>query len=312
LSLFRDRLVAPGCWDYVPPMRWTRGYSSDEVEDRRGDAPASAGLGGSPIGILFWLFSRFGLPGLLVGGVVLFLASNLTGGGAPAPAPARGPTTGSAAGDPEREAVEFVSFVFDDVQKSWADRFAQKGPGYSPARMVLFRDAIGSGCGLGERAMGPFYCSRDRKVYIDLSFYRELRDRFGAPGDFAQAYVIAHEVGHHVQHLLGLDEQVHSGSRRAQQGEQSASVRLELQADCFAGIWAQSTERRNLLEAGDVDEALHAAASIGDDRLQREATGRVQPESWTHGSSEERVRWFKRGFESGTLEACDTFGAVRL
>jgi predicted metalloprotease len=294
-------------------MRWTRGYSSDQVDDRRGEGPASAGMGGAGVGILFWLFSRFGLPGLLVGGVVLYFASNIgTGGSTPATARGGEQATGAAANDPEREAVEFVSFVFDDVQKSWGERFAQKGQRYVPARLVLFRDAIGSACGLGQEAMGPFYCPSDRKVYIDLSFYRELRDRFGAPGDFAQAYVIAHEVGHHVQHLLGIDQRVRDAPRRAQQGEQGASVRLELQADCFAGIWAQSTERRQLLEAGDVDEALRAAASIGDDRLQREATGKVQPESWTHGSSAERVRWFKRGYELGSLEACDTFGTQKL
>ena len=296
--------------DYVHGnMRWTRGYNSDQVDDRRDEAPASAGLGGgSAVGILFWLFSRFGLPGVLVGGVALYLVSNMGGG---SQAPARDHVTGAGANDPEREAVEFVSFVFDDVQKSWGERFAKQGEKYSLARLVLFRDAIGSACGLGQEAMGPFYCPGDRKVYIDLSFYRELRDRFGAPGDFAQAYVIAHEVGHHVQHLLGIDSKLRDSQRHAQ-GEQGASVRLELQADCFAGIWAQSTERRNLLEAGDVDEALRAAASIGDDRLQREATGKVQPESWTHGSSAERVRWFKRGFELGSMEACDTFQAPRL
>jgi predicted metalloprotease len=294
-------------------MRWTRGYSSDQVDDRRGEGPASAGLGGAGVGILFWLFSRFGLPGVLIGGVALYFMSNL-GGGSPAPAAPRDQATGTGAvaNDPEREAVEFVSFVFDDVQKDWSQRLTQKGERYSPARMVLFRDAIGSACGLGQEAMGPFYCPGDRKVYIDLSFYRELRDRFGAPGDFAQAYVIAHEVGHHVQHLLGIDDKLRNAPRRAQQGEQGASVRLELQADCFAGIWAQSTDQRKLLEAGDVDEALRAAASIGDDRLQREATGRVQPESWTHGSSAERVRWFKRGFELGSMEACDTFQAQKL
>jgi uncharacterized protein len=288
-------------------MRWTPGYSSDDVEDRRNEEPASAGLGGSPVGLLFWLFSRFGVPGLLVGGVVLFFASNMGSGSS---APASQPATGSAAGDPQHAAVEFVSFVLDDVQKSWAERFAQSGKTYTRARLVLFNRAIRSGCGIGQDAMGPFYCPRDTKVYIDLSFYQELRDRFGAPGDFAQAYVIAHEIGHHVQHLLGLDKQVESA--RSAQGEQGGSVRLELQADCLAGMWAQSTERRNLLEAGDIDEALHAAAAIGDDRLQRESSGRVQPETWTHGSSAERVRWFKRGYELGSLEACDTFGAQRL
>jgi predicted metalloprotease len=289
-------------------MRWTRGYSSDQVEDRRDEEPAAAGMGGSAIGLLFWLFSRFGLPGVFVGGALLFVASNFAGG---ARSTGRQHVTGAGVNDPEREAVEFVSFVLDDVQKSWAERFAQRGQRYTPARMVLFREAVSSACGLGQDAMGPFYCPSDRKLYIDLGFYRELRERFGAPGDFAQAYVIAHEVGHHVQHLLGTDRQLQAAARHAQ-GEQGASVRLELQADCLAGMWAQSTERRNLLEAGDVDEALRAAAAIGDDRLQRQATGRVQPETWTHGSSAERVRWFKRGYESGTFEACDTFASQRL
>jgi predicted metalloprotease len=292
-------------------MRWTPGYSSDDVEDRRDEQPAAAGLGGggAPIGILFWLFSRFGVPGLLVGGVVLYLASNL---GSSEPAPARQPAgaNASAAGDPQHSAVEFVSFVLDDVQKSWGARFAQSGKTYTRARLVLFNRAIRSGCGIGQDAMGPFYCPRDTKVYIDLSFYQELRDRFGAPGDFAQAYVIAHEIGHHVQHLLGLDQKV-DGAHGAQ-GELGGSVRLELQADCLAGIWAQSTEQRGLLESGDIDEALKAASAIGDDRLQRQSGGRVQPETWTHGSSAERVRWFKRGYELGALEACDTFNAQRL
>jgi uncharacterized protein len=295
-------------------MRWTPGYSSDDVEDRRGESPAAAGIGGGGIGILFWLFSRFGFPGLLIGGALLYFASSWGGGGSEEPGsrPAREHATGTTSEDPQKEAVQFVSFVLDDVQKSWSQRFAQQGKNYPRARMVLFQQSISSACGIGQQAMGPFYCPGDRKVYIDLSFYKELRQRFGAPGDFAQAYVIAHEIGHHVQHLLGTDQHVQNAPRRARKGEQSASVRLELQADCYAGMWAQSTERRNLLEEGDVDEALHAAAAIGDDRLQRQATGTVQPESWTHGSSAERVRWFKRGYELGSLEACDTFGSSRL
>jgi predicted metalloprotease len=292
-------------------MRWTRGYSSDQVDDRRDEGPASAGLGGgAPIGILFWLFSRFGLPGLVVGGVALYLFSSLGGGGTQS-APER-QHVAAGAQDPERESVEFVSFVFDDVQKSWAERFSKMGRPYTSARMTLFDGSIGSACGLGQRAMGPFYCPRDTRVYIDLAFYRDLHGRFGKPGDLAQAYVVAHELGHHVQHLLGIDAHVEGAPHASLKGENGASVRLELQADCFAGIWAQSTEQRNLLEAGDVDGALKAAASIGDDRLQREATGSVQPESWTHGSAEERARWFRRGFELGSLEACDTFQAGHL
>jgi predicted metalloprotease len=291
-------------------MRWTRGYKSDQVDDRR----ASGGSGGSSaagLGALTWLFSRFGLPGVLVGGVVLYLTGNL-GLGMESRDQDPEQSMSSAADDPEKEAVSFVSFVLDDVQKSWSDRFAASQQKYVLSRLVLFRGSTSSACGLGERAMGPFYCSRDRNVYIDLSFYRELKDRFGAPGDFAQAYVIAHEVGHHVQHLLGLDEKVREASPRGAQGETGASVRLELQADCLAGIWAHSTERRSLLEAGDIEEALKAAAAIGDDKLQGESTGTVRPETFTHGSSAQRMRWFKNGYESGKLEACDTFTATQL
>jgi uncharacterized protein len=295
-------------------MRWTRGESSEQVDDRRGEGPASGGLGGAPIGILFWLFSRFGLPGVLVGAVGLYLFSSLGGGGGSS-APTRhatGTQQGQPGADPDAEAVQFVTWVLKDVQKSWAERFAQQGKQYSLTRMELFNGSIGSACGLGQRAMGPFYCPADRKVYLDLNFYHDMRDRFGGVGDLAQAYVIAHEVGHHVQHLLGIDAQLKQGSRQSMHGEQSASVRLELQADCFAGMWAQSTEKRDLLDAGDIPGALKAAASIGDDRLQKEATGTVQPESWTHGSAEERARWFKRGYELGSLEACDTFGTKQL
>ena len=292
------------------PMRWTRDYESDQVDDRRGQGPASAGFGGSPIAILFWLFSRFGLPGVLIGGVALYFLGSFGGSGGETSNTGSQRATGAA--DADHEGVSFVSWVLDDVQSTWQKRFAAQGQRYTPARMTLFSGSIDSACGLGQRAMGPFYCPGDRKVYLDLSFYRDLHGRFGAPGDLAQAYVVAHEIGHHVQHLLNIDERVHKAPRSAVKGEQGASVRLELQADCFAGIWANSTEQRKLLEAGDLDGALKAAASIGDDRLQREATGTVQPEKWTHGSAAERSRWFKRGYELGSMEACDTFGSSSL
>jgi uncharacterized protein len=295
-----------GC-EYVGCMRWDRGYNSDDVDDRRGERPAMGG-GGAPIGILFWLFSRFGIPGVLIGGVALYFLGglNLGGGGG------RGSSSLQTGERPARdESVQFVSWVLDDVQNTWQKHFDQSGKPYRRARMVLFTGATQSACGLGQRAMGPFYCPGDQKVYIDLAFYSELRQRFGKPGDLAQAYVVAHEIGHHVQHLLGTDERVNRGSRDALQGENSASVRLELQADCYAGIWANSTEGRQLLEKGDLEGALEAAASIGDDRLQREATGTVQPEKWTHGSAAERSRWFKRGYELGSVEACDTFASKR-
>lgn len=266
------------------------------------------GIGGAPIGILFWLFSRFGLPGVLIGGVALyFLGGGLNFGGS-----GEGPSNSLSSGErkSQDEAAQFVSWAFDDVQSSWQKRFAQSGKQYRRARMVLFTGATNSACGLGQRAMGPFYCPSDQKVYLDLAFYNELRSRFGKTGDLAQAYVVAHEVGHHVQHLLGTDER--AGGAARSQGATGASVRLELQADCYAGVWANSAEGRQLLESGDLEGALQAAASIGDDRLQREATGTVHPEKWTHGSAAERSRWFKRGYELGNTEACDTFGAGRL
>lgn len=277
-------------------MRWTRGYQSDQVDDRRDDGPMRAGGGGPGLGVLMWLFSRFGLPGVLIGGALLYFAGDLGLGGQSSSMSERDTGEGeesvsSATDDPERDAVSFVSFVLDDVQKHWVEYFASQQKRYTLARLVLFRGETNSACGLGERAMGPFYCPRDRNVYIDLAFYRELKDRFGAPGDFAQAYVIAHEVGHHVQHLLGLD----SGG---------GSVALELQADCLAGVWGNSTERRSLLEGGDVEEALTAAAAIGDDKLQKQSTGVVRPETFTHGSSQQRVQAFKKGFRSGKFEAC--------
>ncbi|MFT3927958.1 MAG: neutral zinc metallopeptidase [Myxococcales bacterium] len=292
-------------------MRWTRGHSSSYVDDRRAEGPARAGLGGGGIGLLMWLFSRFGLAGLLIGGALLYFGGGLFSGDSSslAGSDSNVPMQTADGRDPEAEMVQFVSFVLDDNQETWAQTFARAGKRYEPARMVLFRGSTPSGCGLGQAAMGPFYCPRDQKVYIDLSFYRELKQRFGAPGDFAQAYVIAHEIGHHVQHQLGLDRNV-SGAQRV--GAGSGAVRLELQADCLAGVWSNATKQRSLLEPGDIDEAMGAAAAIGDDRLQRESTGTVSPESWTHGSSEERQRWFRRGYESGSLEACDTFGASSL
>ncbi len=199
----------------------------------------------------------------------------------------------------EHKEMQFVSFVLDDVQSTWDKLLPeQTGTAYHHARLTPFRDEIRSGCGFASAASGPFYCPDDEHVYIDLSFYDELRGRFGAPGDFAQAYVIGHEVGHHVQHILGISDKVQS---------REDSVKLELQADCFAGVWAHSTQQRGLLEEGDVDEAMNAAAAVGDDRIQRMAGRRVNPETWTHGSAEERSTWFRRGFDSGRVSSCDTF-----
>jgi predicted metalloprotease len=199
-----------------------------------------------------------------------------------------------------------VSFVLDDVQETWTREFQASGQSYPRAKLVLFTDAVRSGCGFAEGAMGPFYCPADQKVYIDLGFYKELRSRFGAPGDFAQAYVIAHEVGHHVQNVLGLEERMRAAQARDPGQVKALSVRFELQADCMAGVWAHSTRQRDILEAGDVEEALGAAAAVGDDRIQEQATGRVNPETWTHGSSQQRMQWFNAGLQKGRVQECQT------
>ena len=298
-------------------MRVPRGYKSSQVDDRRGEE-VPAGRGGLSAGganLLGLLFRRFGLPGVLVGAAVLYFAGRLDPGGSAAGSRSHS-GTGSAKSSAELTAqqpmVEFVSFVFDDAQNTWREQFERDGTPYQLARLEVFRGRIGSACGLGEAAMGPFYCPGDTMVYIDLAFYDQLKHDLGAPGDFAQAYVIAHEVGHHVQHLLGTDQKVHGASRAQQSGDRGLLVRLELQADCYAGIWAHGTDRRDLLEVGDVEEALNAAGKIGDDTLQRKATGVVRPESFSHGSSAQRQRWFQRGYSSGQRAACDTFSGDPL
>lgn len=288
-------------------MRWERGHESSDVIDRRGEG-GSVGASGL-IGVLpFLLRTRYGWIAAIA---ILLLTvfggslSGLFGGGNSAKQGARGA--------PEQaEMVQFVSFVLDDAQTTWRQIFTQRGQQYRNAKLVLFTGSTQTACGAGRAASGPFYCPADERVYIDLSFYRELAERFGARGDFAQAYVMAHEIGHHVQNLLGTSDKVHSAPPSALQGPTGLSVKLELQADCYAGIWAHSTARRDLLEQGDIDEGLAAASAVGDDRIQREATGTVHPESWTHGSAAERARWFRRGYEAGTLEACDTFSSASL
>jgi predicted metalloprotease len=204
--------------------------------------------------------------------------------------------------------------VLADTEDTWGAIFTAAGRTYEQPSLVLFSGAVESACGFAQAAVGPFYCPGDRKVYIDLSFYQELQSRFGAPGDFAQAYVVAHEIGHHVQTLLGISERNMAARQRASEAEANAlSVRQELQADCFAGIWAHNADRsRQLLESGDIEEGLNAAAAIGDDRMQKQSRGYVSPDSFTHGSSQQRVSWFKRGFESGSVEQCDTFAARSL
>ncbi len=278
-------------------MKWTSRGPSRNLEDRRG-APAFGGVRRvAPIGI----------GGL----VVLFVLSMVTGQdflgmasdpSAPPPASSSTPNApGPVNSSPEEEKlVLFVSFVLDDAQEMWQ----QMVPRYQPARLVLFREATESGCGVGQSATGPFYCPADSSIYIDLSFYDELRRRFGAPGDFAQAYVLAHEIGHHVQATLGTDRQVRQLQQRRPDLANSLSVRMELQADCYAGIWGHQAARDDRLEMDDVDEGLAAAAAIGDDRL---TGGRVAPDRFTHGSSAQRVQWFRRGVQSGEPNDCDTF-----
>jgi predicted metalloprotease len=214
-------------------------------------------------------------------------------------------TSGTAEDDPQ---VQFVSVVLADTEETWRQIFQDRGESYAPPILVLFTNATQSACGTGSAAMGPFYCPADRKVYLDLSFFRDLDERFGAPGDFAQAYVIAHEVGHHIQTVTGLSDRVAQMRGRASETQANAlSVRQELQADCFAGVWGHYAAQHEMLEPGDADEGLRAAAAIGDDRLQRQTQGRVVPESFTHGSSEQRMEWLRRGLESGRIESCDTF-----
>jgi len=254
-----------------------------------------------------------GLPlgGGIGGIVVLLLVSALTGTNpldlisSGTPATQTVGTNGVSDNDPQ---AKFISVVLLDTEETWSSIFKQRGEAYAPPVLVLFDGATQSACGVGREEMGPFYCPGDRKVYLDLSFFRELDERFGAPGDFAQAYVVAHEVGHHVQTLTGLSSRVAEARQRASERDANAlSVRVELQADCYAGVWGFYAARHGLLEPGDAEEGLRAAAAIGDDRLQRQAQGRVAPDSFTHGSSEDRVRWLRRGLESGNMEACNTF-----
>jgi predicted metalloprotease len=207
----------------------------------------------------------------------------------------------------EAKESQLVKFVFDTAQVTWSQVMRQEGAPWHDAKLVLFRNATQTGCGVGQSAMGPFYCPMDQKIYIDLSFYDELRSRFGAPGDFAEAYVITHELGHHVQHLLGTDAKVRRAQEQNPSEANALSVALELQADCYAGVWANHTKQENILEPGDIEEGLNAAAAVGDDRIQAQTTGRVNVDTFTHGSSQQRATWFKRGFSSGDPKACNTF-----
>ncbi len=257
---------------------------------------------------------HLGIGGTLVLVVLSFLFrtnlfSVLGGGGTAAPTASVRPLSNPDTDPAEKREVEFVTFVLNDVQRTWGQLLPQAGTPYRHTKLVLFRDLTESGCGTAQTATGPFYCPEDEKVYIDLGFFQELRDRFGAPGEFAQAYVLAHEVGHHVQKLLGIESKMRRLARAEPAQANPLSVRLELQADCFAGVWGHATEQRKIVDDADVAAGLRAAASVGDDRLQRMATGHVSPESFTHGSSAQRTDWFRRGLKSGSISTCDTFAA---
>lgn len=292
-------------------MKWEGNRESDNVEDARSSGGGGRGLpiGGRGVGlgtiaialVAGWVF---GINPLTVLGL-------LSGGGGPAPVQQQAPAGRPPADD---QMARFVSTVLADTEDVWRAQFRAMGKTYQDPKLRLFRGSEPTACGTGQAAMGPFYCPGDQKVYIDLSFYETLRTRLGAPGDFAQAYVIAHEVGHHVQHLLGITDKVDSYRGRVSEAQQNAlSVRLELQADCFAGVWAHHADAaRQILEQGDVEEALNAASQIGDDTLQRNSQGTIRPESFTHGTSAQRVTWFKRGLSTGEVNQCNTFEARQL
>lgn len=280
-------------------MKWEDQGRSDNIEDRRGEG--GFGRGGLKIGIGGLVL--LGVLSLVTGqNFFALLDPGMLGGG-----------SGQEASQPyqptpeEEKLVSFVSFVLDDTEKVWNQVLPQAGLQYQAPKLVLFNGTVRSGCGHAEAAMGPFYCPADQKVYIDLGFYQELKQRFGAPGDFAQAYVIAHEIGHHVQNLLGISGRVQQAQQQDPERANQYSVRLELQADCLAGIWSKATSQRGILDQGDVEEGIGAAAAVGDDRIQKQSTGYVNPEGWTHGSSKQRVAWFMHGMQAGDIQQCDTF-----
>lgn len=287
-------------------MRWENNRRSENVEDRRGFHVSRRAAGGGIGTLLLVLVALyFGID------PSIFLNQGQM------PFPGAGAPTESApytASPEEKRLADFVSVVLADTEETWHALFREMGRTYEEPKLVLFSGAVESACGMASAAVGPFYCPMDQKVYIDLSFYNDLKHRFGAPGDFAQAYVIAHEVGHHVQNLLGIAEKVQSLRSRASESEANKlSVMMELQADCLAGVWAYHADRtRKILEQGDIEEALNAASSIGDDRMQRRAQGHVTPDSFTHGSSAQRVRWFRQGIETGNIGRCNTFSSDKL
>lgn len=285
-------------------MRWTPGGRSTDLEDRRGSGSSGGGGMGLPLGI---------------GGTVVVLVLSLltghnffndVGSGDPGAAQQSAPLSAADSASEERE-VQFVSYILDDVQNTWAKILPNEGVAFHRAKLAIFRNSTDTGCGTAQSAMGPFYCPLDEHAYIDLGFYEELKQKFGASGDMAQAYVLAHELGHHIQHLTGVDAQVRQRQDARPDEANQLSIRLELQADCYAGVWANSSNQRKVLEQGDLQEALTAASAVGDDRIQQRVTGHINVDAFTHGSAAQRSQWFKRGFDSGDPRSCDTFvGAV--
>ncbi len=290
-------------------MKWEGNRQSDNVEDRRGSGGGGGLIGGRGIGVGTIVIALLG--GWIFGVNPLTILGLLSGGESPMAQVQQGPAQRPPADD---VGARFVSTVLADTEDVWTQVFSAGGANYSKPKLVLFSGVTPTGCGTGQASMGPFYCPGDQKVYIDLSFYKTLRDRLGAPGDFAQAYVVAHEIGHHVQNLLGISEKMDSLRGRVSQTEFNAmSVRLELQADCLAGVWANHAQAsRQILQSGDIEEAMNAAAKIGDDALQRSAGGAVVPDSFTHGTSAQRQRWFQSGLQNGSIKACDTFASRQL
>lgn len=308
-------------------MRWRGRRQSTNIEDRRGGRSGGfgglGGLGGRSRGVRIPVGRRVGGGGGLgIGTIVILLIvawafginplSFLGGGGSSPIAPQTGTSVGDR-GTPADEGGQFVATVLADTEDTWNEIFSNWGENYREPTLVLFSDSTSSACGFASAATGPFYCPADEKVYIDLAFFDQLRSRFGAPGDFAEAYVVAHEVGHHVQNVLGILPKVNAERRRvSQEVSNQLSIMVELQADCFAGIWAYASERLGVVEDGDIDEALNAAAAVGDDAIQRRTQGYVVPESFNHGTSQQRARWFRRGYQTGAVDSCDTFGAPEL
>jgi uncharacterized protein len=295
-------------------MRWQDFRRSDNVEESS-DSGSSGGIGGIHLGVGGVIVVI--VISLLLGKNPLDILALLSDGGAPTQTQTQGPVPAPSgppgAGSPRDEQKEFVARVLGDTEDVWTGVFKQRGGQYEPPKLVLFRGQAGSACGLASAATGPFYCPGDRHVYLDLAFFQELSQRFGVSGDFARAYVIAHEIGHHVQNQLGLMAQVQKKSEGASDaGRNALSVRQELQADCFAGVWGHSAQQRGLIDAKDVESGIAAATAVGDDRLQKRSQGYVVPESFTHGTSAQRVRWFKSGLDSGDMRSCDTFGARDL